>query len=110
MLVYLVLSGRLCGDGSSADGAVGGRGAVEDEMISAAVSSAQEVRDRGKKEARARRRARRCPERAPRGWGEAVAEAARTVRFAYGETLGKWSLGDLAFGINYYMRQQVRAC
>ncbi|CAM0949622.1 unnamed protein product [Alopecurus aequalis] len=109
VLVYLVLSGRLCGDGSGADGAVGGRGAMEDEMISTAVSAAAGARERTKKEARARRRARRgrrCPERAPQGWGEAVVEIARTVRFAYGETLGKWSLGDLAFGINYYMRQQ----
>jgi DNA invertase Pin-like site-specific DNA recombinase len=111
VLVYLVLSGRLCGDGA---GAVGGRGAMEDEMISSAVSAAAAARKRrGKEEARARRRARRAkrgpPERAPDGWGEAAVEAARTMRFAYGETLGKWSLGELAFGINYYMRQQVRA-
>ncbi|KAE8787253.1 sn1-specific diacylglycerol lipase alpha-like [Hordeum vulgare] len=109
VLVYLVLSGRLCGD---ADGAAGGRGAMEDEMISSAVSDAAEARERRQEEARGRRRAqrarrgRRWPERAPDGWGEAVAGAARTVRFAYGQTLGKWSLGELAFGINYYMRQQ----
>ncbi|KAM0895092.1 hypothetical protein ACQ4PT_024051 [Festuca glaucescens] len=109
VLVYLVLSGRLCGDGAGADG---GRGAMEVEMISSAVSTAAAARERRKEEARARRRARRgrrWPERAPQGWGEAVVEAAKTVRFAYGETLGKWSLGELAFGINYYMRQQVRA-
>ncbi|KAM0895093.1 hypothetical protein ACQ4PT_024051 [Festuca glaucescens] len=106
VLVYLVLSGRLCGDGAGADG---GRGAMEVEMISSAVSTAAAARERRKEEARARRRARRgrrWPERAPQGWGEAVVEAAKTVRFAYGETLGKWSLGELAFGINYYMRQQ----
>uniref|UniRef100_A0ACD5Y6B6 Uncharacterized protein n=1 Tax=Avena sativa TaxID=4498 RepID=A0ACD5Y6B6_AVESA len=110
VLVYLVLSGRLCGD--SAGAGADGRGAMEDEIISSAVSEAAAARERGKEEARARRRARRArrgrrgPERAPQGWGEAVLEAARTVRFAYGETLGKWSLGELAFGINYYMRQQ----
>uniref|UniRef100_A0A453JZQ6 Uncharacterized protein n=1 Tax=Aegilops tauschii subsp. strangulata TaxID=200361 RepID=A0A453JZQ6_AEGTS len=37
VLVYLVLSGRLCRD---ADGAAGGRGAMEDEMITSAVSEA----------------------------------------------------------------------
>lgn len=110
VLVYLVLSGRLCGDVD------GGRGATEDEMIASAVSSAAAAaRARRKEEERkARRRARGrrrrwAPERAPEGWGKAVAEAARAVRFAYGETLGKWPLGELAFGINFYMRQQVRA-
>ena len=81
-------------------------------MIASAVSDAAAERERRKEEARGRRcarrarRGRRWPERAPDGWGEAVTGAARTVRFAYGQTLGKWSLGELAFGINYYMRQQ----
>ncbi|KAF0889322.1 hypothetical protein E2562_022870 [Oryza meyeriana var. granulata] len=100
VLVYLVLSGRLCGD------------AGEDQVISSAVSAAVAKRRRRKEEARARReqrreaRARRWPERAPAGWGEAAAVAARTVRYTYGETLGKWPLGEIAFGIKYYMRQQ----
>jgi hypothetical protein len=29
------------------------------------------------------------------------------LRFTYSETLGKWPIGDLAFGINYFMRRQV---
>lgn len=102
VLVYLVLSGRLCGDA----GADGG----DDRLISAAVAEAAAARRRRKEEARARkeqRRKRRWPERAPAGWGEAAAVAARTVRFTWGETLGKWPLGELAFGIKYYMRQQV---
>ncbi|CAL4898783.1 unnamed protein product [Urochloa decumbens] len=103
VLVYLVLSGRLCGD--AADG--GG----EDLLISSAVSAAAEARRRRKEEAHARRQrrrreARRWPERAPDGWGEAAAVAARTVRFTWAETLGKWALGELAFGIKYHMRQQ----
>ncbi|TKW28812.1 hypothetical protein SEVIR_3G352800v4 [Setaria viridis] len=103
VLVYLVLSGRLCGD------AVGdGR---EDQLISSAVSAAAAARRRRKEEARERarrqrRRERRWPERAPDGWGEAVAVAARTVRLTWAETLGKWALGEVAFGIKYYMRQQ----
>ncbi|KAL5205176.1 hypothetical protein ABZP36_033385 [Zizania latifolia] len=99
VLVYLVLSGRLCGDGA------GG----EDQLISSAVSAAAAARRRRKEEARARRikeRARRWPERPPAGWGEAAAVAARTVRYTYGETLGKWPLGEIAFGLKYYMRQQ----
>ncbi|KAK3139974.1 hypothetical protein QOZ80_5AG0393500 [Eleusine coracana subsp. coracana] len=96
VLVYLVLSGRLCGD-------AGGR---DDRLISAAVVEAAAARRRRKEEARARKEQRRWPERAPAGWGEAAAVAARTVRFTWGETLGKWPLGELAFGIKYYMRQQ----
>ncbi|KAL6638429.1 hypothetical protein ACP70R_023924 [Stipagrostis hirtigluma subsp. patula] len=96
VLMYLVLSGRLCGDGRE-----------EDQLISSAVSAAAAARRRRKEEARARaRRRRRWPERAPAGWGEAAAVAARTVRFTWAETLGKWPLGELAFGIKYYMRQQ----
>lgn len=101
VLVYLVLSGRLCGDAAG----------DEDQTISAAVSAAVEARRRRRKEeaGRARRRgarARRWPERAPAWWGEAAAAAARTVRYTYGETLGKWPLGEIAFGLKYYMRQQ----
>ncbi|GJN34818.1 hypothetical protein PR202_gb23516 [Eleusine coracana subsp. coracana] len=107
VLVYLVLSGRLCGDAGA--GADGGR---DDRLISEAVAEAAAARRRRKEEARARKeqrraRKRRWPERAPAGWGEAVAVAARTVRFTWGETLGKWPLGELAFGIKYYMRQQL---
>lgn len=106
VLVYLVLSGRLCGD-AAGDGR-------EDQLISSAVSAAAAARRRRKEEARERarrqrRRERRWPERAPDGWGEAVAVATRTVRLTWAETLGKWALGEVAFGIKYYMRQQVRA-
>ncbi|PUZ67387.1 hypothetical protein GQ55_3G430700 [Panicum hallii var. hallii] len=107
VLVYLVLSGRLCGDAAAGDGR-------EDRLISSAVSAAAEARRRRREEARERWRRRReqaragrpWPERAPDGWGAAAAVAARTVRFTWAETLGKWALGELAFGIKYYMRQQ----
>ncbi|CAO2150006.1 unnamed protein product [Urochloa humidicola] len=48
----------------------------------------------------------RWPERAPASWREAAAVTARTAGLAYSETLGKWPLGDIAFGINHYMRIQ----
>ncbi|BAT15124.1 Os11g0658900, partial [Oryza sativa Japonica Group] len=48
----------------------------------------------------------RWPERAPASWREAAAVAARTVGFTYRETLGRWPLGDIAFGIRHYMRIQ----
>ncbi|OEL30528.1 hypothetical protein BAE44_0008454 [Dichanthelium oligosanthes] len=109
VLVYLVLSGRLCGDAAGGDDA-----AREDQLISSAVAAAAAARARRKEEARARRQRRkekarakrRWPERAPDGWGEAAALAARTVRFTWSETLGKWALGEVTFGIKYYMRQQ----
>jgi hypothetical protein len=109
VLLYLVLSGRLCGD------AAGDGGNLDDQLISSAVSAAAEARRRRKEDARARREQRRAsrtkwrwPERAPDGWGEAAALAARTVRFTWAETLGKWALGEVSFGIKHYMRQQVR--
>ncbi|XP_044352957.1 uncharacterized protein [Triticum aestivum] len=83
-LVYVVLSGRLSPDGAEeAPRRRHGRRGVD-----------------GGSEAR-------WPESAPASWREAAAVVARTVRFAYGETLGKWPLGDIAFGISHYMRLQI---
>ncbi|KAM3197206.1 hypothetical protein ACQJBY_072713 [Aegilops geniculata] len=82
-LVYVVLSGRLSPDGAEeAPRRRHGRRGVD-----------------GESEAR-------WPESAPASWREAAAVAARTVRFAYSETLGKWPFGDIAFGISHYMRLQ----
>lgn len=54
-----------------------------------------------------RRVARRLgPAQPPATWREAVATLAETLRFTYSETLGKWPIGDLAFGIKYLMRRQ----
>lgn len=55
-----------------------------------------------------RRRLSRRPAQAPATWLEAIATLSETLRFTYSETLGKWPIGDLAFGIKYLMRQQVR--
>ena len=48
--------------------------------------------------------------RPPSTWFEALATISETLRFTYSETLGKWPIGDLAFGINYLLRRQVRHC
>jgi hypothetical protein len=45
--------------------------------------------------------------RPPSTWFEALSTLSETLRFTYSETLGKWPLGDLAFGINYLLRRQV---
>lgn len=50
---------------------------------------------------------RQGPAQPPATWREAVATLAETLRFTYSETLGKWPIGDLAFGIKYLMRRQV---
>ncbi|KAE8720531.1 putative Chaperone DnaJ-domain superfamily protein [Hibiscus syriacus] len=53
-----------------------------------------------------KRRIARRPAQAPATWLEAIATISETLRFTYSETLGKWPIGDLAFGINYLMRRQ----
>ena len=88
-LVYAALSGRLSSPSGDAAGAAPRRQwrpGEEDE-----ANKGQE----------------RWPERAPATWREAAAVTARTAGFAYAETLGKWPLGDIAFGISHYMRTQV---
>lgn len=55
-----------------------------------------------------RRRISRRPAQAPATLYETIATLSETLRFTYSETLGKWPIGDLAFGINYLMRRQVR--
>lgn len=70
--------------------------------------SARDVEDVSKPGKAGRRRvALRRPAQAPATWREAASTLAETLRFAYAETLGKWPIGDLAFGIKYLMRRQV---
>ncbi|CAI9119035.1 OLC1v1020684C1 [Oldenlandia corymbosa var. corymbosa] len=49
---------------------------------------------------------RRPVAQAPATWFETIMTLADTLRFTYSETLGKWPIGDLAFGINYLIRRQ----
>ncbi|XAR48676.1 hypothetical protein NMG60_11031569 [Bertholletia excelsa] len=53
-----------------------------------------------------KRRIARRPAQAPATWFETITTLSETLRFTYSETLGKWPIGDLAFGINYLMRRQ----
>ena len=54
-----------------------------------------------------RRRLAGRPAQAPATMLESFVTLSETLRFTYAETLGKWPIGDLAFGINYFMRKQV---
>ncbi|KAK4737636.1 hypothetical protein R3W88_001333 [Solanum pinnatisectum] len=56
-----------------------------------------------------KRRLSRRPAQAPATWLETISTLCETLRFTYSETLGKWPIGDLAFGINYLIRSQGNA-
>lgn len=86
VLLYLVLSRRLLA-----------RKQEEEEGVESSRSS-RSVR---------RRRLPRRPVQAPANLLESIVTISETLRFTYSETLGKWPIGDLAFGINYFMRKQV---
>lgn len=47
------------------------------------------------------------PEMPPSTWLEGVTVATKTVLFACGETIGKWPIGDIAFGIKRQIKLQV---
>uniref|UniRef100_A0A6N2KBC4 Fungal lipase-like domain-containing protein n=1 Tax=Salix viminalis TaxID=40686 RepID=A0A6N2KBC4_SALVM len=55
---------------------------------------------------RSARRIPRRPVQAPATWLETISTLSETLRFTYSETIGKWPIGDLAFGINYLLRRQ----
>lgn len=44
---------------------------------------------------------------APATWLETISTLSETLRFTYSETLGKWPIGDLAFGITFLLKRQV---
>ncbi|XP_050216558.1 uncharacterized protein LOC126667595 isoform X2 [Mercurialis annua] len=81
VLLYFVLSRRLAAKGADQSGD---------------LSKSKSVR----------RRIARRPAQAPATWLETITTLSETLRFTYSETLGKWPIGDLAFGINYLIRKQ----
>ena len=88
LLMYYLLSRRLAAKGDEDD---------RSDNLSESIRSG-------------RRRISRRPAQAPATWFETITTLSETLRFTYAETLGKWPIGDLAFGINYLMRRQVRSC
>ncbi|XP_021720438.1 uncharacterized protein LOC110688068 isoform X2 [Chenopodium quinoa] len=48
--------------------------------------------------------------RAPGTWLETISTLSETLRFTYSETLGKWPIGDLAFGISFLLKRQGNLC
>ncbi|KAG2727007.1 hypothetical protein I3760_01G140100 [Carya illinoinensis] len=85
VLLYYVLSRRL------------GAGKVEGDDRSGDLSKSIKS---------CRRRIVRRPAQAPATLFESINTLSETLRFTYSETLGKWPIGDLAFGIKYFMRRQ----
>ena len=93
VLLYYVLSRRLAALSSSApkvDEDGGDRGSSSGDLSRSS-----------------RKRIARRPAQAPATLFESITTLSETLRFTYSETLGKWPIGDLAFGINYFMRRQV---
>ncbi|KAG7013660.1 Sn1-specific diacylglycerol lipase alpha [Cucurbita argyrosperma subsp. argyrosperma] len=84
LLMYYLLSRRLAAKGDEDD---------RSDNLSESIRSG-------------RRRISRRPAQAPATWFETITTLSETLRFTYAETLGKWPIGDLAFGINYLMRRQ----
>lgn len=84
-------------------------------VVSRRIASAAEGEDSSggdcskSKSRSAKKRLSRRPAQAPATWLETIYTLSETLRFTYAETLGKWPIGDLAFGINYLIRRQVRA-
>ncbi|XP_078433087.1 alpha/Beta hydrolase fold-containing protein [Wolffia australiana] len=48
----------------------------------------------------------RRPAQAPATWLETISTLSETLRFTYSETLGKWPITDLAFGVNFLLKRQ----
>lgn len=71
------------------------------------VDDADESGDDYSKRSARRRLSRRPVAQAPATWFETIMTLSETLKFTYSETLGKWPIGDLAFGINFLIRRQV---
>lgn len=82
---------------------------VAEDPYDEGTSEDREGGDTSSTERASRRRRLTMPRttRPPSTWFEALSTLSETLRFTYSETLGKWPLGDLAFGINYLLRRQV---
>lgn len=70
------------------------------------ITQSHDEEDSDKPSSSRRNGASRRPVRAPATWLETIATLSETLRFTYSETLGKWPIGDLAFGINFLLKRQ----
>lgn len=70
-------------------------------------SNSRDVGARGMLDSPSRSRVSRRDVRAPATWLETISTLSETLRFTYSETLGKWPIGDLAFGISFLLKRQV---
>lgn len=77
--------------------------AGDEEGFSVAGGGGREKKSR---EAEMERRLSWRPAEPPSTWQEALATVAETIHFTFWETLGRWPIGDLAFGIKLHMRKQ----
>lgn len=68
--------------------------------------SDRDVAARGALDLPSRNRVSRRDVRAPATWLETISTLSETLRFTYSETLGKWPIGDLAFGISFLLKRQ----
>jgi len=69
-------------------------------------SNSRDVVARGVPDSPSRSRVSRRDVRAPATWLETISTLSETLRFTYSETLGKWPIGDLAFGISFLLKRQ----
>ncbi|KAK7382497.1 hypothetical protein VNO80_01350 [Phaseolus coccineus] len=82
-----------------------------DAMVTAAGSAATLYllfmqRKKAEEEWSRARTLRAKPAQAPTNLFESIVTLSETLRFTYSETIGKWPIADLAFGINSFMRKQ----
>ncbi|KAG6487659.1 uncharacterized protein LOC122009954 [Zingiber officinale] len=103
VLLYLVLCGRVSEEEEEKE-----KEKEKESGESGSESVVVESRGSGKRWSRRRRMrmyARRSAE-PPVTWMGKAALVASTVRLTYSETMGRWPLSDLLFGIRHHMRRQ----
>jgi hypothetical protein len=77
------------------------------EKLNQEGGNERDAATRGALSTTSRSRVSRRDVRAPATWLETISTLSETLRFTYSETLGKWPIGDLAFGISFLLKRQV---
>ncbi|KAJ4779762.1 hypothetical protein LUZ62_064019 [Rhynchospora pubera] len=103
VLLYLVLSGRLSVEDAEERRLL--KEATRQQTIQQKEKKKKNKHNKDKPKPKDNRTV-KWPDKAPVHFGQTVGVAARTVRYTWKETLGKWTLGEIAFGIKYFMKQQ----